>query len=225
MGNVERVLVISMHVSFTIVVWNGFQRNKRAAYLILAILLHGAVDGAIPFYRYLNFSIPMIEGILVIMALGLDLCSIKSKKYYVKRGEPLKRKVSLLTMIAILCLAFLTGCGGPKLSDDFDQAEVESSAKEVIQMVTDKDSEGLRTMSTPVMQEGFTDATFEQIYAAIDEGGSFKEVTDIRVAGQTDKDPKTEYSVVVAKAEYESKTLTFTISFTTDMKLAGLYFK
>ena len=137
----------------------------------------------------------------------------------------MKRKVSLLIVIAVLCLAFLTGCGGPELSDEFDQAEVESSAKEVIQMVNDKDSEGLRKMSIPVMQEGLTDATLEQVYAVIDEGGPFKGVTDIRVAGQTDKESKTKYAVAVAKAEYESKTLTFTISFTTDMELAGLYFK
>jgi uncharacterized membrane protein YhfC len=74
------------------VVWNGFQRNKRAAYLILAILFHGAVDSSIPFFQYLNLSIPMIEGILAIMALGLGLYSIYSKKHYIKGGRILEEK-------------------------------------------------------------------------------------------------------------------------------------
>ncbi|MGI6514177.1 MAG: DUF3887 domain-containing protein [Syntrophomonadales bacterium] len=137
----------------------------------------------------------------------------------------MKRKGSLLTAIAVLSLVVLTGCGGPELSDKFDQAKVESSAKEVIQLVNAKDSEGLLAMSTSTMKEELTDATLEQVYADIDEAGLFKGVKDIRVAGYTDKKSKTEYAVVVAKAEYENQTLTYTISFTTDMELAGMYYK
>jgi len=138
----------------------------------------------------------------------------------------LKRKVSLMTAIAVLCLVFLTGCGGgPELSDKFDQAKVESSAKEVIQLVNAKDGEALRAMGTPEVKKKLTDAAMEDVYAMVDEAGVFKGVEDIRVAGYTDKKSKTEYAVVVAKAEYENRTLTYTISFTTDMELAGLYCK
>ena len=41
----------------------------------------------------------------------------------------------------------------------------------------------------------------------------------------TDKNIKEELAVVIARAKYEIKTFTFTITFTKQMKLAGLYFK
>ncbi len=91
-GIVERVIAVSMHVSFTIVVWNGFQTDKRAAYLMLAILLHGLVDGSIPFFSYLNLSIPTIEGILAIMALGLVLYAFYSRKFYIKGGQQIEEE-------------------------------------------------------------------------------------------------------------------------------------
>ncbi|NLW44783.1 MAG: YhfC family intramembrane metalloprotease [Syntrophomonadaceae bacterium] len=91
-GIVERIIAVTMHVSFTIVVWNGFQIDKRALYLILAILLHGAVDGSIPFFYHFNLSVPTIEGILAAMALGLVLYSFKSRKYYIKGGETLEKE-------------------------------------------------------------------------------------------------------------------------------------
>ncbi len=137
----------------------------------------------------------------------------------------MKRKASLLIGIAVLCLALLTGCGGPELSDKFDRAEVESSVKEVIQLVNARDGEALRAMGTPDIKEKLTDEVMEPVYAMVDEAGQFKGVKEIQVAGHTDKKTKTEYAVAVAKAEYENKTLTYTISFTTDMKLAGVYVK
>lgn len=91
-GIVERVIAISMHVSFTIVVWNGFQTDKRAAYLLLAILLHGLVDGSLPFFSYLNLSIPTIEGILAIMALGLVIYAFYSRKFYIKGGKQIEEE-------------------------------------------------------------------------------------------------------------------------------------
>jgi len=137
----------------------------------------------------------------------------------------LKRKASLLIGIAVLCLALVTGCGSTELSDKFDRAEVESSAKEVIQLVNAKDGEAIRAMGTTAVKEALTDEQMKPVYAMVDEAGEFKDVKDIVVVGQTDKKTKTEYAVAVAKAEYENKTLTYTISFTTDMKLAGLYVK
>ncbi|NLW63697.1 MAG: YhfC family intramembrane metalloprotease [Syntrophomonadaceae bacterium] len=91
-GIVERIIAVTLHVSFTIVVWNGFQRDKRAAYLILAILLHGAVDGSIPFFNYLKLSIPTIEGILAVVALALVLYSWNSRKYYIKGGKTVEEE-------------------------------------------------------------------------------------------------------------------------------------
>ena len=45
------------------------------------------------------------------------------------------------------------------------------------------------------------------------------------MASKTNKDNDEELAVVVAKTKYENKSFTFTISFTKQMKLAGLYIK
>jgi len=56
-------------------------------------------------------------------------------------------------------------------------------------------------------------------------GASLKTIEDMSVAGTTDKTSGEEFAVVVARAHYEIKTFTFTISFTKQMKLAGLYYR
>jgi hypothetical protein len=92
-------------------------------------------------------------------------------------------------------------------------------------LVNEKDSEGLREMSTVQMKEGLTDDLLNKVYEAIGEGGAFKNVENMGVAGMTNKENNEELAVVVAKAKYENKSFTYTISFTKDMKLAGLYYK
>jgi len=56
-------------------------------------------------------------------------------------------------------------------------------------------------------------------------GGTFEEVSNISVAGSTDKTSGEEFAVAVVKAKYEIRSFTYTISFTKEMKLAGLYYK
>mgnify|MGYP000919694968 CR=1 FL=1 len=130
--------------------------------------------------------------------------------------------VFVLAVSMIICFGLLTGCG-QGLSSDFDEAEVKSTAQDVIAMINEKDSEGLRNMSTAQMKTALTDDVLNQMYEAISEAGAFEKVEDMKVAGATQND--TEYAVVVAKAKYEKRSFTYTISFDKDMKLAGLYYK
>ena len=125
----------------------------------------------------------------------------------------------------ILCLTLLTGCGSSELSDDFNEEEVKQAAGDVIEILNNKDTKSLLEISTVQVKEAFTDEVLEQIYEAIDEGGDFKEVKAISVASTADKSTKEEFAVAVVKAEYEIKTFTYTISFTKQMKLAGLFYK
>lgn len=75
------------------------------------------------------------------------------------------------------------------------------------------------------MKEALTDDVMKQIYDAIGEGGTFVEIKEVSVAGAKDKASEEEFAVVVASAKYEIKTFVFTITFTKQMKLAGLYYK
>ena len=133
------------------------------------------------------------------------------------------KSVCILVLSMIMCFGLLTGCGGQALSSDFDEAEVKLAAENVITMVNESDSEGLREMSNAQMKQGLTDDVLNQAYEAIGEGGAFKEIENISVAGATENDE--ELAVTVAQAKYENKSFTYTISFTKDMELAELYYK
>ncbi len=134
-----------------------------------------------------------------------------------------KSNVVLLLACFMAVGLLLTGCGGKALSDAFDQATVEDTAENVVAMLNSEDSDGLRAICTQEMSDALTDDTLQQIYEALGAGGTFVEFKDIAVTGTTSDD--VDYAVAVVVAEYEDQTFTYTISFNTDMQLAGLYYK
>ncbi|MCK9592725.1 MAG: DUF3887 domain-containing protein [Methanoregula sp.] len=133
--------------------------------------------------------------------------------------------VGISALAAVICFVLLTGCIGQELSGDFNEGKVRNAAENVITLINNQDSEGLRELCTVRMREALTDDVLKQIYEAIGEGGQFEKVEDISVAGTTDSSSGEEFAVVVARAKYEIKTFTFTITFTKQMKLAGLYYR
>lgn len=135
-----------------------------------------------------------------------------------------KANVNKLIMLMVV-MALFTGCSSPGLSEDFNEDEVKTKAKEVITLMNEKDSEALLGMSTVQMKEALTEDVLNQVYAAIDEGGEFVEFQDISVGGQKDQSSNEEFAVTVVNAKYEIKNFTYTISFTKQMKLAGLFYK
>ena len=135
------------------------------------------------------------------------------------------KSISLCALILVISAALLAGCGGKQLSSDFNEEEVKKAAENVISLINKQDSEGLREICTVQMSTALTDDVLKQVYAAIGEGGQFVKVEEMSIAGSTDKSNGEEFAVVVAKAKYELKTFTYTITFTKQMKVAGLYYK
>ncbi|NLA52616.1 MAG: DUF3887 domain-containing protein [Alcaligenaceae bacterium] len=129
-----------------------------------------------------------------------------------------------IALVALVCLGLLNGCGGRKLSEDFDEGEVKKQAEAVITFLNNRDSKSLTEMCNVQMKEALTDDVLEKVYEAIGEGGQYEGIEDMSVAGFTDKTSREEFAVVFARAKYEIKTFTFTITFTKQMKLAGLYY-
>jgi uncharacterized membrane protein YhfC len=78
----ERVLAIILHVTLTVVVWNGFQKNQRALYLVLAITIHGLVNSLIPILSPFPGSVMLIEGALAAVVVVMMGYSYYSKRYY-----------------------------------------------------------------------------------------------------------------------------------------------
>jgi len=135
------------------------------------------------------------------------------------------KKAGALVLASVLCMVLLAGCTGQKLSADFVEADVKTAAENVISLINNKDSNALLALCTVKMKNGLTLDVMDKIYEAIGEGGQFKSIEAVSIGGQNDKASDEEFAVAVVKVKYEIKTFTFTISFTKQMKLAGLYYR
>ena len=83
LATLERVLAILLHVTLTVVVWNGFQKKQRALYLLLAITIHGSVNSLIPVLAPFPNSVMLIEGALAVVVAVMMWYAYNSKKYYI----------------------------------------------------------------------------------------------------------------------------------------------
>ena len=81
---IERILAVTFHVTVTIAVWNGFQRNKKVLFLLLAILLHGMVDALIPIISSVTTSVFAFYGAFLAVDIIMVIYAFHSRKYYPK---------------------------------------------------------------------------------------------------------------------------------------------
>jgi PBP1b-binding outer membrane lipoprotein LpoB len=135
------------------------------------------------------------------------------------------KSLSVFIFLIVISIVLLTGCASPKLSSDFNEEEVKKATENVIFMINEQNSEGIKELCTVQMREALTDDILKQVYEAISEGGQFEKIENMSIGGTKDKSSGEEFAVVVAKTKYEIKSFTFTISFTKQMKIAGLYYK
>ena len=88
----ERFLAIILHVTLTIVVWNGFQKKQRVLYLLAAVAIHGFVNSLIPVLSPLSNSTYWIEAALAVIDILMIVYAINSRKYYIGRGNRTMKK-------------------------------------------------------------------------------------------------------------------------------------
>lgn len=136
----------------------------------------------------------------------------------------LKIKLSFILVI-ILGITLLTACSEPELSEGFEREEIEAKGKEVIDIVNRGDGEALLEMSDDRMREALDEATMDEMFSTIEEAGEFKEIQDVQIAGNEDTETEEDFGVAVIKAKYQEESYVYTITFTKDKKLAGLFYK
>lgn len=83
---VERLLAIGLHIGLTVIVWNGFQVNKKAKYLLIAIFIHGLTNSFIPLLSGFENFILIFESLLLGVNLFLIGYMYQSRKLY-RLGE------------------------------------------------------------------------------------------------------------------------------------------
>lgn len=131
-------------------------------------------------------------------------------------------RVLTIILLAALSLGALGGCAA-KLPEGFDEVEVQTAAEKVIELLNQRDAEGLTALMTEEMKAVLTADIQAQIFTLLDESGAFQEIVDLKMGGSTQNGIT--YAAVAAKAKYANREITYTISFDQDMKLAGLYLK
>ncbi len=78
----ERFLAVILHIGLSLIIWNGFQVNKKYLYLGLTILLHGLVNSLIPLLTWTENYILLIEGSLALIDIFVIIYVYRSKKHY-----------------------------------------------------------------------------------------------------------------------------------------------
>lgn len=137
----------------------------------------------------------------------------------------MQRKWLNLALLGLCLISLSLAACSPsgKLSDAFDVTAVEEAAVEIVELVNNNDGEAIRARGTEELKTALTDEALAPVFDAINAKGEFKEIARINLSGI--KQNNTEYAVAVVIAKYADGTATFTISFDTDMRLAGLYYR
>lgn len=109
-------------------------------------------------------------------------------------------------------------------SDNLDEVEVISQAEEVVKLLDADDFEALRARSTESLKKILAPDEFQTVREQIgSDWGSFQSFGSVYTAEVEQLGKR--YAVVQLVAVYENLSVTYTISFSEDMKLSGLYMK
>ena len=142
----------------------------------------------------------------------------------IKKGNAVKKMWTMLLTAAASAL-LLAGCASSKLADAFDEASVKASAQELIDHLTAGEYQEAADMMSKTMQEALP---MEQLASAMETvggpTGAFQKYKSIAVVGQKD-DSGADYAVAVVVAAYEKGTVTYNVSFDTNMEVTGLWMK
>lgn len=134
-------------------------------------------------------------------------------------------KLSFFGCVLLIAMLMLTGCNRQALSDNFDETEVKEAAVMIVDLINAQDTDSLIEFSTPRLRAAITEDVWDDVFAAISEGGPFDTIDKLSIRGMTDRSSGEAYAVVTVSAQYEHRIFVFTISFTEKMELTGLYYR
>ena len=130
----------------------------------------------------------------------------------------MKRTLSL-ALCLILSLALLAGCGAAPLPDGLTQESVTDAAAQTVAQLNDEDYDALFAGMTEEMTSAMTAEDLAEEADFFSFGTNDLTITKTTVGG------KDGYGVAVVQAKYENAAVTFTLSYTPEGKLGGLFFK
>ncbi len=130
----------------------------------------------------------------------------------------------LICIVLIFTLTACCGCVDVSLSDAFDETEVSAAAEHVVELINARDYEGIEAL----VREDLRDVLSAEVLAdvldeVLDQYGMFVNYKAVTVVGQKVSDTGEEYAVAVLSCAYEQGKLKYTLSFDSELALAGLY--
>lgn len=118
----------------------------------------------------------------------------------------------------VLCLG-LAGCGA-SLPEGMEEEQVKQAAETTISQLVSEDYAALTSSMDETMKEAVSEEDWPGVWQPVAEQlGTFAEVEKHTIVG------KDGMAVDVVKTTFENGTLTFTLSYDTSYRLAGLYMK
>lgn len=139
------------------------------------------------------------------------------------------RLSALVIMFCLSCIMF-AACSG-KSSDTGKSSSASDEQKEkyiekaqnVITLFNEEKSDEIVELCDEAMKNALSEDKLSEIYPQIKSNGDFEkflegEMTKVEQGGKT-------FTVVVQQAKYGKNTLTYTISFDNEDKLAGIFYK
>lgn len=133
----------------------------------------------------------------------------------------MRRKISLLLVLAALCLLVLGGCSGKKLPDGMEEDEVISAGILVMKQLVDGNYEEVcAALREDVRAQTDADAIKAMIERVTGACGSYEKLSDSMATGVTDTEE--EHGIAVLRAKFDDGTVIFRIAFDPEMNLIGL---
>lgn len=142
------------------------------------------------------------------------------------------KKIRLSAIVIMFCLScIIFAACSDKSSDVGKNSSVSSGQKEkyiekaqnVITLFNEEKSDEIVELCDEAMKNALPKEKLSEVYTQIKSNGDFEkflegEMTKVEQGGKT-------FTVVVQQAKYEKNTLTYTISFDNEDKLAGIFYK
>ena len=132
----------------------------------------------------------------------------------------LRRGALVLTLL--LCLIILTACH--QLAPGFDEEAMYEKGCQVVELCNARDYEAVLAMFDQELLGDVTAAELaEQLDPVLDEYGKFEDFKTHAVAGSQDKNSGMELGILALRCAYENKKVIYTITFTENNELVGLF--
>lgn len=132
----------------------------------------------------------------------------------------LRRGALVLTLL--LCLFMLTACH--QLAPGFDEEAMYEKGCQVVELCNARDYEAVLAMFDQELLGDVTAAELaEQLDPVLDEYGKFEDFKTHAVAGSQDKNSGMELGILALRCAYENKKVIYTITFTENNELVGLF--